>query len=62
VALGRRVVMLMHAQEPGSPHPFGQPGWTVVPEKNSNMLEISLAAVRAACNQAVNAPSGSAFC
>jgi len=62
VALGRRVVMLMHAQEPGSPHPFGQPGWTVVPEKNSNMLEISLAAVRAACNQAVNAPAGSAFC
>jgi ADP-heptose:LPS heptosyltransferase len=62
VALGRRVVMLMYSLQPGSPHPFGQPGWAVVPVNSSNMAEISLATVRAACNRAVNAPTGSVFC
>lgn len=62
VALGRRVVMLMHARGPGSPCPFGQPDWVVVPAKTTQMTEISLASVQAACNRALNAPAGSAFC
>jgi ADP-heptose:LPS heptosyltransferase len=62
VALGKRVVMLMHAQTPGSPCPFRQPDWVVVPAKTTQMREISLARVQAACNLALNAPAGSAFC
>ncbi len=62
VALGRRVVMLMHAREPGSPHPFGYPDWAIIPSKTTQMSEISLATVRAACNLAINAPAGNAFC
>jgi ADP-heptose:LPS heptosyltransferase len=62
VALGRRVVMLMHAMEAGSPHPFGQPGWVVRPDKTTDISKISLATVRAACNDALNAPAGSVFC
>jgi ADP-heptose:LPS heptosyltransferase len=62
MALGRRVVMLMHARGPGSPYPFGQPAWVVVPDNTTNIAEISLATVRAACNRAVNAPAGNVFC
>lgn len=62
VALGRRVVMLMHGMKAGSPHPFGQPGWAVGPEKTTDISKISVATVRAACNQALNAPAGSVFC
>jgi ADP-heptose:LPS heptosyltransferase len=62
MALGRRVVMLMHACGPGSPYPFGQPAWVVVPDTTTNIAEISLATVRAACNRAVNAPAGNVFC
>ncbi len=62
VALGRRVVMLMHAREPGSPHPFGHPDWALTPANTTQINEISLATVQAACNLALNAPAGSVFC
>jgi ADP-heptose:LPS heptosyltransferase len=62
VALGRRAVMLMHAREPGSPHPFGQPGWSIIPAKTTQMSDISLATVRDACNLAVNAPTDNVSC
>jgi ADP-heptose:LPS heptosyltransferase len=62
VALGRRVIMLMHASEPGSPHPFGQPGWVIIPAKTTQMLEISLDSVRKACDLAINAPAGNVSC
>jgi ADP-heptose:LPS heptosyltransferase len=62
VALGGRVIMLMHAREPGSPHPFGQPGWAISPANTTEMAEISLDTVRAACNLALNAPVGNASC
>jgi ADP-heptose:LPS heptosyltransferase len=55
VALGRRVVMLMHARDAGSPYPFGQPGWAITPAKTTQMSEISLATVQAACELAINA-------
>ncbi|MEI9865246.1 MAG: glycosyltransferase family 9 protein [Limisphaerales bacterium] len=62
VALGRRVVMLMHARDAGSPYPFGQPGWAIIPAKTTQMSEISLATVWAECERIVNAPTGSASC
>ena len=62
VALGRRVVMLMTSLTPGSPHPFGQPEWTVVAENNLGVPGIPLASVAAACEQAISAPAGNAFC
>lgn len=62
VALGRRVVMLMHARGPGSPHPFGHPEWAVTPAKTTQMTDISLAAVQSACTLALNAPAGSVSC
>ena len=62
VALGRRVVMLMHAKESGSPYPFSQPDWAIIPQQTTRMSEISLAAVRTACEQALSAPVGSASC
>ena len=60
VALGRRVVMLMHACGSGSPYPFGQREWAIIPAKTTQMSEISLATVQAACDAAVNAPVGNA--
>ena len=62
VALGRRVVMLMHARLPGSPCPFGNPGWAITPSRTTQMSEISLAAVQAACDAAINEPAGNASC
>ena len=62
VALGRRVVMLMHAQETGSPCPFGQPVWAIIPPQTNEMSEISLATVQTACDAAVSAPAGNVSC
>jgi ADP-heptose:LPS heptosyltransferase len=54
VALGRRVVMLMTSLTPGSPHPFGQPDWTVIAQNNLGVPGISLATVSAACKRALD--------
>jgi ADP-heptose:LPS heptosyltransferase len=62
VALGRRVVMLMHAMNAGSPHPFGQPGWAIIPAKTTQMSEISLGTVLTACDLAVSAKSDNISC
>jgi ADP-heptose:LPS heptosyltransferase len=62
VALGRRVVMLMHARETGSPYPFGQPGWAIIPAKTTQMSEISLATVLTACDLAISAKSDNISC
>jgi ADP-heptose:LPS heptosyltransferase len=60
VTLGRRVIMLMHARESGSPYPFGQPDWAIVPAKTTQMAKISFATVRDACDLAFNTPADSA--
>lgn len=62
VALGRRVVMLMHASGTGSPYPFGRPEWAIIPAKTTQMSQISFATVLEACNHALNAPAGSVSC
>jgi ADP-heptose:LPS heptosyltransferase len=62
VALGRRVVMLMYANAPGTSHPFQHPDWTVTPPAGRPVAEIQLAAALAACERAFSEPAGNASC
>jgi ADP-heptose:LPS heptosyltransferase len=50
VALGRRVVMLMHSNAPGTSHPFQHADWTVTPPAGKTVAEIPTEAVIAACD------------
>jgi ADP-heptose:LPS heptosyltransferase len=58
VAMGRRVVMLMGFNTPGSTHPFRHADWTVTPPTGKTVLEIPTAAVIEACDQAFRGLSG----
>jgi ADP-heptose:LPS heptosyltransferase len=62
VAMGRRVVMLMHSNAPGSSHPFQHPDWTVTPPAGRPVADIQLDAARQACERALCAPAGSVSC
>jgi ADP-heptose:LPS heptosyltransferase len=62
VALGRRVVMLMHSNAPGTSHPFQHPDWAVIPPTGKPVAEIQLAAALAACEQAFSEPAGNVSC
>jgi ADP-heptose:LPS heptosyltransferase len=50
VALGKRVVMLMYSNAPGTSHPFQHADWTVTPPAGKTVAEIESAAVSAACD------------
>jgi ADP-heptose:LPS heptosyltransferase len=50
VALGKRVVMLMNSNAPGSSHPFQHADWTVTPPRRKTVSEIPTEAVIAACD------------
>ena len=54
VAMGRRVVMLMYSNAPGTSHPFQHADWTVTPPMGKTVSEIPTEAVIAAC--------GNVFC
>ncbi len=54
VAMGRRVVMLMYSNAPGTSHPFQHADWTVTPAAGKTVSEIPTEAVIAAC--------GNVFC
>jgi ADP-heptose:LPS heptosyltransferase len=49
LALGRRIVVIMNSNQPGSCIPFQHPEWTVTPEKRQPLASISVEAVNAAC-------------
>jgi ADP-heptose:LPS heptosyltransferase len=49
VAMGRRVVMLMHSNAPGTSHPFQHVDWTVTPPARKTVSEISTEAVIEVC-------------
>lgn len=49
VAMGKRVVMLMTSNTPGSPHPFQHPDWAVTPSAGKPVSTIPLDAVLTAC-------------
>lgn len=48
VALGRRVVMLMHLARPDSPAPFQHPDWVITAPRAEAIAEIPMAEVNAA--------------
>ena len=52
VALGRRVLMLMHLASAGCPIPFQHPDWTVVAPRPAAIKDISVAEVLAATRAA----------
>jgi ADP-heptose:LPS heptosyltransferase len=52
VAMGKRVVMLMQSNAPGSSHPFQHADWTVTPAAGKTAAEILPDAVIAACARA----------
>jgi ADP-heptose:LPS heptosyltransferase len=49
VALGKRVVMLMYSNAPGSSHPFQHADWAVTPAAGKAVAEIPTEAVIEAC-------------
>lgn len=53
VAMGRRVVMLMYSNAPGSSHPAGHPEWAVVPSHGRELSAIDETTVIRACSEAL---------
>ena len=62
VALGRRVVMIMASNAPGSTHPFRHADWTITPAAGKTISEIPASAVIAAGERAVSGPAGNVSC
>ena len=62
VAQGKRVLMLLHQDTPGSPTPFQHPDWVVVAPRPVAIAEISVADVNAAIARIINPPAGNASC
>jgi ADP-heptose:LPS heptosyltransferase len=62
VALGKRVLMLMHEASPGSPVPFQHPEWVVEAPRPEAIGEISVAEVNAAVARGLNAPTDNVSC
>lgn len=62
VAQGRRVLMLVHQDTPGSPVPFQHPGWTVVAPRPVAIDTISIADVLAASERVFNESTGNVSC
>ncbi len=60
VAQGKRVLMLLHQDSPGSPTPFQHPDWVVVAPKPVAIAEIPVAKVLAAAKRAFNELAGNA--
>jgi ADP-heptose:LPS heptosyltransferase len=52
LALGKRVVVIMHSNQPGTCVPFQHADWTVTPEAGQTVANISSEAVNAACAKA----------
>jgi ADP-heptose:LPS heptosyltransferase len=52
LALGKRVVVIMHSNQPGTCVPFQHADWTVTPAEGQTMAGISSEAVNAACANA----------
>jgi ADP-heptose:LPS heptosyltransferase len=62
VAQGRRVIMLIQANNPGTYHPFQHPEWTVTPPPGRTVADIAPDRVMAAVTQALTEPPRSASC
>jgi ADP-heptose:LPS heptosyltransferase len=53
VAMGKRVLMIMQSNAPGSTHPFEHKDWTVLPRSGESISSITVASVNADCAQAL---------
>jgi ADP-heptose:LPS heptosyltransferase len=62
VAQGKRVLMLLHQNTPGSPLPFQHPDWVVVAPMPMAITKIPVADVLAATERAFNESTGSVSC
>jgi ADP-heptose:LPS heptosyltransferase len=62
VAVGRRVLMLMHMAAPASPIPFQHPEWVIAAPRPEAITEIRVAEVNAAVARVFSAPSDNASC
>ena len=62
VAQGKRVLMLLHQDSPGSPTPFQHPDWVVVAPMPVAIAQIPVAKVLAATERAFNELAGNAPC
>jgi ADP-heptose:LPS heptosyltransferase len=62
VAMGKRVVMVMHATQPGSSYPFQHADWAVTPFAGKTVAEIQTATVIEASARAFSEQAGSVFC
>ena len=62
VALGRRVVMLMRSNAPGTSHPFQHLDWALAAPSGKSAAEIPVNAVMAACERAFSEPAGNVSC
>jgi ADP-heptose:LPS heptosyltransferase len=56
VAMGKRVVMIMNSNRPGSSHPFQHADWTITPPPGKTVSAISSGAVIDACSQFFSTP------
>jgi len=52
MALGKRVLLIMHSNRAGACVPFQHPEWTVTPSATGKLSDISVASVKTACAQA----------
>ncbi len=62
VAQGKRVLMLLHQDTPGSPLPFQHPDWAVVAPMPMAIAKIPVADVLAATERAFNESTGKVSC
>jgi ADP-heptose:LPS heptosyltransferase len=62
VAQGKRVLMLLHQNTPGSPVPFQHPDWMLVAPMPVAIAKISIADVLTASERAFNEATGNASC
>jgi ADP-heptose:LPS heptosyltransferase len=52
LALGKRVIVVMHSNQPGTCIPFHHADWTLTPAAGQTMAGISSETVNAACAKA----------
>jgi ADP-heptose:LPS heptosyltransferase len=62
VAMGRRVVMIMRSNAPGTSHPFQHADWTVTATAGKTVAEIQAASVIEACARAFSEQAGNVSC
>ena len=61
-AMGRRTLMLMRCNLPGSSHPFQRANWAMLPPVEKPVSEIQPHAVIEACSEAFSEPVCNVFC